>query len=170
MRRMIIKLILFFIFFALLIILCIPRSCAFASSPDSKEVDRIKVKIYFLISDEYCLNVDLVPVGRIVKNDLAEKLAWTVLEQLFNGPIEEDSEKLDLWTAIPKGVKVNSVEIDNGVARIDLSLELQSYGGGSFSVFYIREQIERTLKEFPSIEEVVITVEGKSEKDGVLQP
>ena len=155
---------------ALLIILFFPRAYALGSSPDSKEVDRIKVKICLLKSDEYCLNVELPLVERIVENGILEKLVWTVLGKLFEGPTKEEMEILGIYTVIPDGVKVISVKVVDGVAYIDLSKQLQNYGGGSFNAFYIREQIERTLKEFPSIEEVVITVEGKGEKNGILQP
>lgn len=170
MKKKIIKLILFSIFIGLLITLCVPRSYALASSPYPKEVDMIKVEIYLLKSDEYCLDVEFVPVERIVKNDAVEKLIRTVLKKLFEGPKKEERERPGLWTAIPDGVKVNSVEVNDGVAHIDLSKELQKYGGGSLSALCIERQIRDTIEKFPSIKEVVITVEGKGEKDGILQP
>lgn len=172
MKRLIIKLTLSFIFFVLLIILCTSRSCTLASSLNPKEIDKIKVKICLLKSDEYCLNVELVSVERIVKNDMVEELVRTTLEKLLEGPSKQEKEKLDLWTVIPKEVNINTVKLDwnSKTIHIDFSEQLQNYGGGSFNALYIREQIERTLREFPSIEEVVITVEEEGEKDGILQP
>jgi len=165
------KSILFFIFLVLLMTFC-TQCHTFASSSYFGKIDTIKVKIYFLRSDECCLAIELVPIECIVENNMVEKLVRTVLEKLLKGPTEQEMERLDIWTSIPKGVKVNNVRIDKDskTVFVDFSEELQNYGGGSLSVLCIREQIERTLMEFPSIGEVVITVEGKNEKDGVLQP
>jgi spore germination protein GerM len=171
LRRLIIKLILSFIFFTLLIILCSPRSCALASSSYFGKADALKAKIYFLRSDERCLSIELVPVECVIENDVVvEKVVRAVLQKLLKGPTEEERERLDLWTAIPENVKVNSVRIENKTVFVDFSKELQNYGGGSLNAICIRGQIEKTLREFPSIEEIVITVEGKSEENGILQP
>jgi hypothetical protein len=45
---------------------------------------------------------------------------------------------------------------------------LQAYGGGSLRVMLIRKQIAQTLKQFPSVREVRIAIEGQTE--GVLEP
>jgi len=58
--------------------------------------------------------------------------------------------------------------IQDGVALADFSRELRAYGGGSLRVMLIRQQIARTLLEFPTVREVVIAIEGETE--GVLEP
>jgi len=151
-------------------ILYSPKSCALASSSYFGKVDAIKVNLYYLRSDEFCLIIELVPIECVIQNDVVGKAARTILEKLLEGPTEQERERLDLWTAIPEGTKVNSVRIENKTVFVDFSKELQNYGGGSLNAICIRGQIEKTLEQFPSIKEVVITVEGKSEKDGVLQP
>jgi hypothetical protein len=65
-------------------------------------------------------------------------------------------------------VRLLELTIENGVATANFSQELKAYGGGSTRVLLIREQITRTLKEFPTVQEVVIAVEGQTE--GVLEP
>jgi spore germination protein GerM len=45
---------------------------------------------------------------------------------------------------------------------------MQAYGGGSARVDMIRQQITQTLKQFPTVNEVRIAIEGETE--GVLQP
>jgi len=65
-------------------------------------------------------------------------------------------------------VVLRGLTIENGVAIADFSKEINAYGGGSARVLAIREQITQTLKEFPSVKEVVIAVEGETE--GILQP
>jgi hypothetical protein len=65
-------------------------------------------------------------------------------------------------------VRLQGLTIENGVATADFSEEMQAYGGGSTRVQAIREQITRTLEQFPSVQEVLIAVAGETE--GVLQP
>jgi hypothetical protein len=68
------------------------------------------------------------------------------------------------------GVRVRLIgfTLDQGTAVVNLSQELRAYGGGSARVQAIREQLTRTLLQFPAVEEVEIAVEGQTE--GVLQP
>ncbi|MEO7410596.1 MAG: GerMN domain-containing protein [Sphingomicrobium sp.] len=65
-------------------------------------------------------------------------------------------------------VTLRSLTIENGVATANFSEEINAYGGGSTRVKVIRDQITNTLKQFPTIREVRIAVEGKTE--GALQP
>ncbi len=65
-------------------------------------------------------------------------------------------------------VTLKSLRIEGGVATADFSREMQAYGGGSLRVKLIRDQITQTLKQFPSVREVLIAVEGQTE--GVLEP
>ncbi len=65
-------------------------------------------------------------------------------------------------------VTLRSLVIENGVATADFSQELRAYGGGSLRVKLIRDQIRRTLQQFPSVREVRIAIEGQT--DGVLEP
>ncbi|HET9222027.1 MAG TPA: GerMN domain-containing protein, partial [Roseiflexaceae bacterium] len=65
-------------------------------------------------------------------------------------------------------VTLRGLTIADGVATADFSQELRAYGGGSARVRAIREQITRTLKQFPSVREVRIAIEGQM--DGVLEP
>ncbi|MEO8287046.1 MAG: GerMN domain-containing protein [Chloroflexota bacterium] len=68
----------------------------------------------------------------------------------------------------PAGRVLRKLTIEDGVAIADFSGEMKAYGGGSTRVTLIREQIARTLKQFPSIKEVRVAVEGRTE--GVLEP
>ncbi|MDZ7843343.1 MAG: GerMN domain-containing protein [Anaerolineales bacterium] len=65
-------------------------------------------------------------------------------------------------------VKLLGFTLQEGTATVNFSQEMNAYGGGSARVQSIREQITRTLMQFPSVDEVIIAVEGKTE--GVLQP
>jgi hypothetical protein len=65
-------------------------------------------------------------------------------------------------------VTLRSLTIENGVATADFSPELQAYGGGAARAIVIREQITRTLLQFPTVQSVRITIAGQTA--GVLQP
>ncbi len=65
-------------------------------------------------------------------------------------------------------VRLLSVTIVDGVATADFSKEMEAYGGGSLRVKLIRDQITQTLKQFSTVQQVIIAVEGETET--VLQP
>lgn len=65
-------------------------------------------------------------------------------------------------------VTLRSLTIVNGVATADFSQELRAYGGGSLRVKLIRDQITRTLRQFATVREVRIAIEGQTE--AVLEP
>lgn len=163
----------FLILFLFLIMFCV-QGRALADLSHSEEVDVILVKLYFLRSNENCTRTELIPVECVVENNIIiEKVIRSIIEKLLKGPTEEERERLDLWSVIPEGVKINNILVDKEAKTIyiDFSKEMNNYGGGSYPAIYIRLILEMTLfEEFPSIEEVVITVEGKDERDGVLQP
>jgi hypothetical protein len=82
------------------------------------------------------------------------------MEALLAGPSEQ--EKNDgLTTMIPSGVKVLQVKADKAVAIIDLSRQLEEYGGGSTKVEGIVAQLVYTATELPGIDKAWIWVEGQ---------
>jgi spore germination protein GerM len=110
------------------------------------------------------------------------QIASAALRELLNGPA--DGNLAGAGTALPTvgeivtyagrqpnwgyEVRLLKLTIENGVATANFSSELRAYGGGGARVQTIRQQIERTLKQFPSVQQVVIQIDGQSE--GVLQP
>ncbi|MDQ5826332.1 MAG: GerMN domain-containing protein, partial [Chloroflexota bacterium] len=64
-------------------------------------------------------------------------------------------------------VRLRKLTIVEGVATADFTKEMAAYGGGSARVNAIQEQITLTLKQFPSVKEVRILVDGKPD---ALQP
>lgn len=71
--------------------------------------------------------------------------------------------------SIPEGTKLLSFALKDGVATAVFSRELDAQVGGSCQVTSIREQITRTLKQFPSVQSVTIIAEGKTAAT-TLQP
>lgn len=124
------------------------------------------VKLYFMKEGDW--NVDCKPssfVERIISKTQA--IARAALEELFKGPTQSDIIN-GFSTVINSGVKINSLIIDDkGVARVDFSQELESTGG-SCRVTAIRAEIIQTLKQFPTIKDVIISINGRTED--ILQP
>ena len=131
--------------------------------------DSMTVKVYFINQDQDpqrldCSRVDAV--SRTVPKSVAA--ARAALEMLLAGPTESEKQA-GFITVINAGVTVASLSIQDGVARVTFSRELQEGVGGSCRVTTIRSQVEQTLMQFPSVTSVRLSVEGYAD-DEVLQP
>ena len=71
-------------------------------------------------------------------------------------------------TGINPATRIQGLSIDEGVARVDFSSELEEGVAGSCLVTAIRAQITETLRQFSTVDEVVISVDGRTED--ILQP
>ncbi|MDY0097022.1 MAG: GerMN domain-containing protein [Candidatus Dojkabacteria bacterium] len=105
------------------------------------------------------------PIVREVPYTVA--VGRAALEELFKGLAGTEPDN-GYFTNIPEGVKVQSLSIEGGVARVDLSEELEEGVGGSCMVASITAQITETLKQFPTVDSVVISIDGRTED--ILQP
>jgi len=96
-----------------------------------------------------------------------QAIARVALEELLRGP--SDLEKNSGYsTTLNSGVVIQSLKVENGVAYVDFNEQLQYQVGGSCRVSFIRAQIEQTLKQFSTVKNVVISINGRSED--ILQP
>lgn len=105
------------------------------------------------------------PVDRTVAKTAGVSRA--ALEEMLKGPTSQEQAG-GFASMINPGVKINSLTIDKGLAKVDFDQTIQQGVGGSCRVSMMRLQIEQTLKQFPTVKNVVISVEGKTED--VLQP
>lgn len=94
-------------------------------------------------------------------------VARAVLEELLKGPTEEE-KKDGFFTNINSGVKINSLVVDGRTAKVDFDERIEYQVGGSCRVSAIRAEITETLKQFESVDEVIISVDGRIED--ILQP
>lgn len=126
-----------------------------------------KLKLYFnneKLDPEISCN-KVFPVEREVYK--TETPARRALELLLKGPLSEEIQNGYL-TSINSGVKIQSITINNGIAKVDFDEQLQNAVGGSCRVSAIRAQITQTLKQFPSVKSVIISINGRTED--ILQP
>lgn len=96
-----------------------------------------------------------------------QSVARAAVEELLKGPTEQEKSE-GFFTNINSGVKVRSLTIDNGIARVDFTPELDFQVAGSARVTAIRDQITQTLKQFPTVKDVIISINGRTED--ILQP
>jgi spore germination protein GerM len=125
------------------------------------------VKVFFNnnnLDPEFSCN-KVFPVERLIqKTDEPERAA---LSELLNGPTQSDAAQ-GFFTSINSGVKINSLSIARGVAVVDFDERLEFQVGGSCRVAAISSEIRETLKQFPNIDEVIISINGRTED--ILQP
>lgn len=128
--------------------------------------EKTTFNIYFGYPHDLEQSCDLVfPFKREVPK--TQSVAKLALEELLRGPSDQEIYA-GYVTSINKGVKVQNLVIENGIAKVDFSEELDKNVAGSCRVMAVRSQIEQTLKQFPTVKSVVISINGKTE--GILQP
>jgi hypothetical protein len=136
--------------------------------------DTQSIVLFFLLGE------DLQPVSRRIPR--TAEVGTAALDELLWGPPAPNLA--GFGTALPTPQQVldypgrgpgwgprailKRLTITDGIATADFSKEIQAYGGGSLRVSLLRQQIEETLKQFPTVQQVIIAVEGETE--GVLQP
>ncbi|MFA5052460.1 MAG: GerMN domain-containing protein [Parcubacteria group bacterium] len=94
-------------------------------------------------------------------------VAKAAILELLKGPTETERTN-GFLTSLPDGVALNRISITDGVVYADFSESLEFQVGGSCRVTAIRSQITETLKQFPAVKSVVISINGRSED--ILQP
>lgn len=101
---------------------------------------------------------------KVVKTEAVGRAA---LLELLKGTTSAEENK-GYITGIPAGVTINSLKISKGTAYVDFNEKLQEGVGGTCLVDRIRGQITQTLKQFSTVDRVVISINGESE--AILQP
>lgn len=96
-----------------------------------------------------------------------DSVALAAINELLKGPTDDEKAK-GYMSNINSGVKVQKLTIVNSVAKIDFDEQLQFQVGGSCKVSAIYAQIKQTLKQFSSVKDVIISINGKTED--ILQP
>jgi len=86
-------------------------------------------------------------------------IARAAMEQLLAGPTAAE-DGWGLSTEVPEGTRLLGLTIEGGTARVDLSGEFDS-GGGTLSMTMRLAQVVYTLTQFPSVERVVLLMDGQ---------
>ncbi len=134
------------------------------ATPTSSTAGRtLNLKVYF--SKATANDIQFVSVTRTIPHTY--QVGRAAIEELLKGPTEAEKAS-GLQTAIPAGVKLNSLRIENGTAYADFDQKLQEQVGGSVRTMAIRRQITLTLQQFSTVQNVIISIDGRTED--ILQP
>jgi len=130
-----------------------------------KKVESTNVKVFFGNRKEdpdaqncgevYEASRRIPKVSGVAKESLLELIRGTYATE------EDDG----YFSQISRDAKANKITIAGGIARVDFSHELVDGAGGSCEKEIIKAQITQTLKQFPTVKNIEITVDGK---EGVL--
>lgn len=129
--------------------------------------ETMTIQVYFgntKLDPELLLD-KVFPTSRTILKTQA--VARAALEELLKGPTEEEKEA-GFYTSINPGVKIQKLSIVDDVAKVDFNSQLEYQVGGSARVGAIRAQIVQTLKQFPTVKDVTISIDSRTE--GILQP
>ena len=125
------------------------------------------VKIFFGNIKEDPEVLDCEKVYSVEREVFKNKEMVQSLEELLKGPTLEEQEKGYL-TNINSGVNINSLIVEDNIVKVDFDEQLGFQVGGSCRVLAIRSQITETLVQFPEINDVIISINGRIED--ILQP
>lgn len=126
-----------------------------------------KVLAYFSnnkMDPEYSCN-KVFAVERDVPKTTA--VARAALDELLKG-LTSKEQTAGFFTSINQGVKIQSLKIENNTAHVDFDEQLEYQVGGSCRVSAISAQIMQTLKQFSTVKNVIISINGRTED--ILQP
>lgn len=118
--------------------------------------ETMQVKVYFASNKD---TPDCARVEEFTRTiSYTQAVGTATINEMLKGPTMKEGEIAT--NAIPANTKLLSLYIENGTAYAEFSKEIQNYGGGSCNVGAIRAQIEKTLKQFPTVDKVEISVPG----------
>nr|WP_242960993.1 Gmad2 immunoglobulin-like domain-containing protein [Clostridium peptidivorans] len=123
-----------------------------AAPPSVETMDAI---VYYLKDS----NNEMYLVREVHKTPKSEGVARAALNELILGkPLTSGAFKV-----LPKDTKILGIKIENGLATVDFSKEVLKANVGSSGEMLGILSIVNTLTEFPTIQRVKFTVEGKAE-------
>ncbi|MFH1671160.1 MAG: GerMN domain-containing protein [Candidatus Portnoybacteria bacterium] len=132
-----------------------------------KVSETMKVKVYFnndRLDPEISCNKVFSVERTVPKTQSVGRIA---LNELLKGVFQSEKDE-GFFTNINSGVKIQSLTIENGMAKVDFDEQLEFQVGGSCRVAAIRAQITETLKQFSTVDNVIISINGRTED--ILQP
>jgi len=90
------------------------------------------------------------------------------IKELLKGPTEEEQAQ-GFSTALNEGTELNYIRVEDGAATLDFNERFDTPMGGSARVISIYQQLDRTMKQFPGISEIKLTI-NRGEREAVLEP
>jgi germination protein M len=112
--------------------------------------DTMTVKVYFARGEK------IAAASRVIPK--TQQVGAAAMKALLEGPTAAEKEG-GMTTSIPEGTTFLDLEVQNGIATINLSKEYSS-GGGTLSMMMRLAQVVFTLTQFPTVEGVSFALDG----------
>lgn len=109
------------------------------------------VRVYFARGEHLGVVTRTVPA--------TPAIARAAMEELLAGPSPTEAG-WGFGSEVPDGTRLLGLTIDGGTARVDLSGDFES-GGGMLSVTMRLAQVVYTLTQYPTVERVVLMMDGE---------
>lgn len=135
-----------------------------------EEAETMSVKVFWGASNTNETTNDCTLVESTTRYiPKTEGVANAALMELIKGPTRQEQDQ-GYVSSLPQGegVAIQDLRIENGVAYVDFNAALETSVAGSCRVGHLRAQIENTLKQFPTVTNVVISIDGRT--NDILQP
>ena len=116
------------------------------------------VRAYFFLGS-FVDNAGLVPVLREIPR--TEAVGAAAMRALLDGPNDAElGARPAMYTVVPEGTRFLGLQIEDGIATVNLSREFEQ-GGGSASVLGRLAQVVYTLTQFPTVDGVRFELDGE---------
>lgn len=143
-----------------IIIFEIAAAFGIASAQTSIGAKLKEVRVYFLYLGTDGTESKILPLKRKVS---AAQPLQTAIEELIKEPTVEE-QKRGFATASYGEMKLVSVKIKKGIARIDFSRPIRDdYNPGDLQTLDFESAVVKTVKQFPTVKKVVVCVNGINE-------
>ncbi len=113
--------------------------------------DTMIVNVYYSRDEMICAAARSIPE--------TQQVGAAAMQALLQGPTSAEEEG-GMVTSIPEGTTFLGLNIDGGVATVDLSKEYAS-GGGTLSMLTRLAEVVFTLTQFPTVDGVTFKLDGK---------
>jgi germination protein M len=114
--------------------------------------DALTVNVYFSKGEKVCAAARVIPK--------TQEVGAAAMKALLEGPTAAEADA-GMVSNIPDGTTFLGLQVENGVATVDLSKEYAS-GGGSLSMFMRLAEVVFTLTQFPTVEGVNFKLDGEA--------
>jgi spore germination protein GerM len=141
---------------AIFVVVFLCAGASVSAAPQPKVVSRKEVKVYFYHDPgEY---IDLAPVTRSVN---AVAPARPAIEALLKGPTAVERRRGFGPLASASQFRIGSLKISGGTARINFVSNRKWAGWpGDLAPVRFKTAVELTLKQFPSVQRVIVSLNG----------
>jgi len=132
------------------------------NTTSNNQQETVNIEVYFSnlkvqSGGEDCTTT--FPVSRTILK--TNTLAETALEKLFEGTTTNE-EGQGLHTDISPEFTIKRLTISEGIATVELRDDLELLGYSACTANTIKTQITKTLEQFSNIDDVIITVNNKT--------